>query len=320
MKYSTSARGSNEQGRGGWLKVALLVTAGLFVVAGAATALVVVLLHDNPIGIRRSDAALSTAWNAGRYDEVIRTAEQVLVDRPIDGQALTFAGFAYFYAGIDFADTPERNTYLDRAVRVLRKAVHVPRAPLVGQRHYVLGKAYYHSGQVYHDLAIEHLLASLDAGFEADDTRAYLGLAYAHLHSYRESVAWFEAAIERLDGEDQYLLRVQAAESQIALGDYRGAEAQLRQVFDGTEDEFVRLAAHVRLGSVLILDERWAEAEALLLETIENHPESADAHYYLGVVYDRTDRRIEARNLWRTSRAIDPNHTEALRSLANWGN
>ena len=82
-------------------------------------------------------------------------------------------------------------------------------------------------------------------------------------------------------------------------------------------DEYLDLVLRNELAWVLILQDRLEEAERLLDRIIEQHPDSADAVYYLGVVYERTGRPVEARSMWRQARDIDPDHLEALRSLAN---
>jgi tetratricopeptide (TPR) repeat protein len=212
----------------------------------------------------------------------------------------------------------EQLEQLDQAITMLRKAMHVPRAPLAPERDYVLAKAYYHKGDDYVDLAVRYMERSLEAGYEAPDSRTYLGMSYARLEQYEQSVQWFERAIAHASTEDVHAVRVKAAESYVELGDYESARATLEEAIAGLDDEFLVLLARNQLASVLILDGSLGEAEALLEDTIEQYPQSADAYYYLGIVYDQTDRGVQARDLWRTAREIDPNHTEALRRLANW--
>jgi tetratricopeptide (TPR) repeat protein len=272
-----------------------------------------------PFGVARRDTELVALWNGGRYEDVRNTAESVLSERPLDGEALTFAGFARFYTGIELVERAEQLEHLDAAITLLRKALHVPRAPLAAERDYVLAKAYYHKGDEYVDLAVRYMERSLEGGFEASDTRTYLGMSYARLGEWESSVAWFEQALQFSGTDEINAVRVKAAEAYVELGDYASARTALRRAIDSLDDEFLVLMARNQLASVLILDESLGEAESLLQRTIEQYPESADAYYYLGIVYDQSDRAVEARDLWRTAREIDPNHTEALRRLANWG-
>lgn len=293
---------------------------GLGLVAAIGGILIALDIADAlPFGIHGRDRELLSLWNESKYDEVQSAAEAILNERPLNGEALTFAGFAYFYRGVEAVDESERLEQLDRAIVALRKALHVPRAPLAAERDYVLAKAYYHKGDEYIDLAARYMVRSLERGHEAPDSRTYLGLSYARLDDFETSVRWFEEAIVHARPEERNAVRIRAAESYVALGDYSSAREMLELAVSGLDDEFLILMARNELASVLIQAEKWDEAEVLLEETIERFPQSADAYYYLGVVYDETDRGVEARGLWRTAREIDPNHTEALRRLANWG-
>jgi tetratricopeptide (TPR) repeat protein len=296
----------------------LAVGLGIAAVVGAVAA-VLDATNVLPLGIEPRDTELVALWNEARYDEVIRTAAGILEENPLDGEALTFSGFAHFYAGVELVQRAEQLDYLDRSIVMLRKALHVPRAPLAAERDYVLAKAYYHKGDEYVDLSVRYMERSLEKGFDAVDSRTYLGLGYARLGVHDESAAWLERAIERAPADEVDAVRMKAAEAYVSLGDYESARERLTEAIASLDDEFLVLMARNQLASVLILDGRHAEAETVLDRTIQQFPQSADAYYYLGVVYDQTDRDVQARDLWRTAREIDPNHPEALQRLANWG-
>ncbi len=317
MIYSQGKKPAGKKNR---LAVRLLVI-GL-VVAGLSVGTIFILdaIDVAPLGIRRGDSDLLRLWNESDYDAVLRTADSVLEDRPLDGEALTFGGFAEFYTGIEFVDQSARRERLSRSITLLRKALHVPRAPLEAERDYVLAKAYYHKGNEYVDLAVRYMERSLEGGYEASDSRTYLGLGYAQLGRFDASVEWFERAIESAPREDVNAVRIKAAESYVAVGDYESAIRTLREAVESLDDEFLILVARNELASVLIRDDQLDAAENLLRDTIERFNESADAYYYLGIVHDETERDVQARALWRTAIAIDPNHTGALQRLANWGN
>ena len=300
-------------------RVVRLLVVGL-VLAGVAGGAVFALDSADwlPFGIRLRDTELLSLWNESRYGEVLSMAESILEENPLDAEALTFGGFAHFYVGIELVQRAEQLEHLDRSIVMLRKAMHVPRAPLQAERDYVLGKAYYHKGDEYVELSVRYLTDSLEGGYEAPDSRTYLGLGYARLGDYEESAAWYERAIEHAPDDEIAAVRIKAAETYVQLGDYDAARARLNDAIASLDDEFLVLMARNQLASVLLLDDRLERAEQVLNATIERFPQSADAYYYLGIVYDRTDRAVEARDLWRTAREIDPNHTKALQRLANW--
>jgi len=286
--------------------LALLAVASVFAVGN--------WLGPFPAGISRRDTTLLTLWEEGRYEDVLRTAEDTLLDRALDGQALTFGGFANFYVGIDQATPADQRTYLERSVLLLRKAEHVARAPLEEERRYVLAKAYYHLGPDYFSLSARYMESSVDAGYVAEDSYAYLGLAYDGLGDYESSANWYERGI---DHSDSPAMRLRAAEARFNLLDFEGAERHLRTALASTDDDYLGEILGVKLAATLIEEGEYDEAERDLQALIEANPKSADALYYLGVVYLKTDRRLEARALWRRVRDIDPTHVKALESLAN---
>lgn len=297
-----------------------LVVVGL-VLAGMAGGTILVLhaLDVAPVGLRRRNTELLRLWNDERYQDVLRLAKSTLETDPFDAEALTFGGFAHFYVGLNLAERDDQLEHLRSAIILLRRALHVPHAPLAAERDYVLAKAYFHRGDEYVDLTVSYMERALERGYDAPDSRTYLALALAILGDHEQSIVWFEEALVHADRADRNAIRIRAADSYVELERYAEARDTLLRAIDELEDDFLVLIARNKLASVYIADEQWSEAETLLDETIERFPRSADAYYYLGIVYEVTDRGVQARNLWRTARDIDPDHTEALMRLANWG-
>jgi tetratricopeptide (TPR) repeat protein len=294
----------------------LFLALGVVILAAIASVALMVF-GFTPFGVTASDSALLEEWNAGNYRAVAALASDVLSADPLDGEALVFAGFADFYLGMEAVQQEEQVALLDDCIANLRKADVLRRAPFPEERDYVLGKAYFHKGVNYMDLAIRYLQASVEEGHETSDSRTYLGLAHAELGQYDESVAWFEEAIARADPEDVNPIRLEAADSYAAAGDYESAKATLEAAVDSLDDEFLLLIARNKLASVMIRAGHLDAAQAVLEETIDQYPESADAYYYLGVIYDEINETVLARDYWRRAREIDPDHEDALRRLAN---
>lgn len=307
----------DHRGRGIRVLVVVLGVVALI----AITALVLSSLGLAPFGLDGRETELVALWNAGDYDRVAELSAEMLESDPLNGEALTFAGFASFYGGIEDVLESERTSALEASVVYLRRARIAPNSPFPAERDYVLGKAYFHRGDPYMDLAVFHLERALEAGHLSADARVYLGLGYAELGDYTASVARFEEAVtdaaQRADEDSVNEIRLQLAESYTAAGEYESAEATLEEAIRTLGDDYLELLALNRLASLLILEERLDEAAALLESTIDRYPESADAFFYLGVVYDERDETVLARDFWRRAREIDPNHEDALRRLAN---
>src|SRR6056297_2215628 len=191
-----NSQGTKPAGKKNRLSVRLLVISLVVAAFGFGTVFMLDALDIAPLGIRRADNDLLRLWNESDYDAVLQTANAILEDRPFDGEALTFGGFAEFYTGIEIVEQSVQRDHLSRSIALLRKALHVPRAPLAAERDYVLAKAYYHKGDEYVDLSVRYMERSLENGYVATDSRTYLGLGYARLGQYEASVAWLERAIE----------------------------------------------------------------------------------------------------------------------------
>ena len=314
MVYSRGKSAVPER-RGGGTRILFLVfgVLGLVIIASG----IVLLLGYAPFGLELGESELLVLWNAGDYGAVSLAATAILASDPLDAEAVTFAGFAAFYSGIEAVQADEQVLALEEATRHLRRALLLPRAPFADERDYVLGKTYFHRGDAYLDLATFYLERAIAAGHQSTDARTYLGLAYSSLGDYEASVAWFQDALVHARPEDVDSIRIEAADAQLALGAFPAAVRLLTDALDSLEDDYLRLVARNQLALVHIAAGNSDEALSLLEDTIERYPESADAYYYLGVIYDDADDSVLARDFWRRAREIDPDHQEALRRLAN---
>ncbi|MFP4564899.1 MAG: tetratricopeptide repeat protein [Spirochaetaceae bacterium] len=251
-------------------------------------------------------------WEEARYEAIIDRTEQVLEETPLDESALVLGGFSYFYEGVNQVSEEDKRSYLERAVVLLRKALVLHRTPLEAQVHYVLGKAYYHRGEFYYDLAVRHMRRSMDLGYVADDTYEYLGMAYAQLDRFEESVESFSAALERTPSD---LLYLTVAETYIQAGRHGRAESYLKDAIEATDDAFLVQRARFMLGEAYIQEGRLEDAEEQFELVIDSNAKSAEAHYQLGRVYDLMGDTVRARSQWRETIRIDPNHAGAATSL-----
>jgi tetratricopeptide (TPR) repeat protein len=176
----------------------------------------------------------------------------------------------------------------------------------------VLGKAYYHRGRFYYDLAVEHMARSVELGYSAEDTQEYLGMAYARLGRYEDSVESFSRALERNPSD---LLYLTVADTYMEAGRHSRAESYLEDAIAATDDGFLTQRARFMLGEVYIQEGRLEAAQRQFELIIDSNAKSAEAHYQLGRVYDLMGDTERARYEWRETIRIDPNHAGALRSL-----
>jgi tetratricopeptide (TPR) repeat protein len=289
----------------------------IVIVGGVLAVLAIVFFQTRAFGLLRYNDVqerqeMHDLWEEGRYEAIIERTRQVLEETPLDESALVLGGFSYFYDGVNQVSEEDRRAYLDRAVVLLRKALVLRRTPLEAQVHYVLAKAYYHRGEFYYDLAVEHMRESVERGYVADDTYEYLGMAYARLGRFEESVESFSTALDRNPSD---LLYLTVAETYMQSGRHERAESYLQEAMSATDDGFLVQRARFMLGEVYIQEGQLEDARRQFELVIDSNPKSAEAHYQLGRVYDLMGDTVRARSEWRETIRIDPNHAGALTSL-----
>ena len=69
------------------------------------------------------------------------------------------------------------------------------------------------------------------------------------------------------------------------------------------------------MGNIYVEENELSKAEDQYKKVLDLNPESADAHYYLGELYEKLDQSVKARAEWRKVLSIDPSHYGALLKL-----
>ncbi len=251
-------------------------------------------------------------WEDKRYSEVIDITSSIIDREAMEPTALVLGGFAYFYEGNNRVAQDERRTYVSRSVAHLRKALLLDETPLPGPVHYVLAKAYFDLGPVYSDLVVENMRQAVDHGYVATDTYEYLAMASSHLGRTEDTARYLRAAIDRNPSDKLYFTLAEVLRDS---GDSENAERYFTLAIATTDDTHLADRSTIRIAEILISTGRFDEAADLLFGFMEQRPESADAHYWLGVLYHETDTPERARLEWREAVRLDPGHREALRRL-----
>ncbi len=258
---------------------------------------------------------LGALWNARQYAAINGVAEKILQSRPMDTMALTYDGYAYFYQGVAQSSLEEKIPLFDRSIVCLRKALLTKTGPLAPGINYVLGKDYYEKGKYYVDLAIRYLDTSLAEGYVADDSYQYLGLAYSDLGEYDQAAGYFEKAIAQKPSDLLYFI---LAQTYYKGGNSAKAEEVLLRAIDQSEDSkdtAVEEQARFLLGRIYTDDQDYQKAEDQYRRVIDIDAGSADAHYFLGNLYELLNDKIRARAEWRAALRIDPSHDGARLKL-----
>ncbi len=258
------------------------------------------------------EKTLDQLWNEGSYKQLAEKCEDKILENPLDPAALIYAGFAYFYLGIGQFTMEEKIPLLNKSIIFLRKVLILKTVPLKGKVEYILGKAYYHKGRHYLDLSIKYLKRSLDHGYEAEDSYKYLGLAYSELGMYKEGVVYF---LKSLDKKPDDMLYLALGQTYYKMEDDQTSEKYLLLALKNTHDFPIEQKCRFLLGKIFLDRDDYAKAEEQYNNILEKNRNSANAHYYLGEIYSKLQKKVKARAEWRKALEIDPSHYGALLRL-----
>jgi tetratricopeptide (TPR) repeat protein len=312
-------------------------TALLAVFIVIVTSLLLVFFKDWKNNFGNEKQELAQLWEDAVYDKTFSLSGEMLAHKPMDHFLLIVRGFSAYQIAIAQINDYNTQTYIDTCIWSLRKALLIKKSPEDGRIQYVLGKAYYYKGFGYADLAVQFLEEAKKVAYRAPDIPEYLGLAYATLHDYRNSVASFTLALNPSDIEQgartrnernnasgqsihdnandvmypSDLLFLAIARSYIELEELEAAHAYLMRCVETSRDSKRIMAARLLMGEILRKRGDIRGAEQQYAAILNEGGENAEAHYQLGELYAINNDPIRARAEWRKAVAIDPAHRQA---------
>ena len=260
---------------------------------------------------------IKQSWEQSDYEGVYEQGKVFLQDKPYNNTALTYYGYACFYLAVSQIDTYKVQEYLDESINNLRLAMYDASKSLLPQLQYMLGKAYFYKNTIttyyYADLAIKYLNLARENGYNADDIAEYLGLSYASLGMTYESISAFTEAL--LVRESDFLL-LSIAEQYYKAGETGAASQYLFRIINNSSNDEIILKSRLLLGNIYIDTDDLQNALEQFNAVLAKDENSADAHYGIGLIYEKQENLVAARSEWRKARKIQPNHAGALKKLS----
>jgi tetratricopeptide (TPR) repeat protein len=264
-------------------------------------------------GTRNERRELLRVWNEGNFEQAYEISKNALLENPVDYFLLTIKGFSAYQMGISQINNQSMLMFINECIFSLRKAIMQREAARDGRLFYVLGKAYGYKGAEYADLAVKYLEMAYKLGFDAPDIPEFLGLAYAAIGDYRNSVIAFSKALENAEASPLLLLSI--AESYIALGEFENARAYLMMVVNVSVDSSTTFSARLFLAEVLRQLGDHSGAINQLHEIIEETGDNAETRFQLGEIFSQLGDNTRARAEWRRAITLDPAHLRARARL-----
>jgi tetratricopeptide (TPR) repeat protein len=295
----------------------LIFSTIVLVIAGIITAALVQNAGKFKGSARGERRELLQFWESGSFDEVFVQSQAALISRPMDYFLLTLRGFSAYQLGISQINSLNAALYFEDSIKSLRKAMLLKNSVNDGRLYYVLGKAYCYRGESFADLSVKYLEKARELSYRAADIPEYLGIAYASIGDYRNSVAAFAEALDPDQGmgiSGPLLLSI--ARSYIALEDYKQARAYLQRCIDISPDSRAILSARLMLSEVLRMSGDNNGARQQLMDILGEEDNNAEAHYQLGELYVLQGDLVRARAEWRLALRADPAHQKSRTRLS----
>lgn len=289
----------------------------IFIICLILSAAVILLFRlkksTNKITIKQIQAE----WSLYDYQSVYDHSKAFLELKPYNNTALTYYGYSAFYLAVSQNDTYNAQNYLEEAINNLRIALYDANKSLKPQLEYMLGKAYFYKNTItnyyYADLSIKYLEAAREHGYQADDISEYLGLSYAALGQTMESISAFTEAL--LVRESDSLL-MSIAEQYYKTKEYNASKQYLYRVMKNSENDEIIITCKNMLGNIYFDEENYDEANREFNEVLEINENSPDAHFGIGLLYEKQGNLVKARSEWRKVLKLQPNHPGAIKKMS----
>ncbi|MBQ0163167.1 MAG: tetratricopeptide repeat protein, partial [Treponema sp.] len=270
------------------------------------------ILHKIP-----SETKIKVQWKQYDYQGVFDTTSVLFEKKLLNNTVLTYRGYAAFKLATSSLDAKESQYYINECIKCLRISLMTAKAKTVPQIKYVLGKAYFQKNIIcsyhyYSDLVVKYLEEARSLGYKADDIPELLGISYGDLGMPHESIASFCDAL--LVRESDFLL-LSIAKQYYILKQPSAAKQYLFQIISRADDDSILLESQTLLGKIYLEEDNVEEAKKMFEAVLSKNENSADAHYGLGVVYEKNGDLVKARAEWRKTTKIDSNYEEALKKV-----
>lgn len=295
---------------------ALLISVGAVLILSFLSIFLYRVIKTN-IQKKPTITRMQMEWSDKDYDSVYDTSGKYLETNPLNNTALIYRGYSAFYIGVAETEPAIAQEYINESIRALRLALMNARQKTTPQIKYMLGKAYFYKNIIcsyhyYADLVVKYLEEAMEEGYASDDIPELLGLSYGQLGMPYESIKRFSDAL--LVRESDFLL-FNIAKEYYAQGQLSAAKQYLFQVTAKASDDALLIKSQNLLARIYMDEEKIEDAQILYEEILEKDHNSVEAHYGLGLIYEKNGDTVKARAEYRKCLKIDSTFEEALKKV-----
>ena len=253
-------------------------------------------------------------WQTSSYTSVYLKSARLLQDTPFNPELLSFNGFASYYIYVSENEDATTLSYLENAIMSLRQAFHFADAKDKPKIAYILGKAYYQKGEYYADLSLKYLEIAEKSQEQFEDLQEFKGMASLSLGNFENAIISFTQALK--ETSSPFLLYV-VGETYMKMQDFQNAKQYFFQTITKTQDEILQLKCRYQIGVILFDEGDFEGAKREFYAILEKNEMSAEAHYGLGLVFEKEGELVKARSEWRRALKANPLHEKTQGKIKN---
>jgi len=249
---------------------------------------------------------------AGNFNIVVNEGTMLFEKKPYNPKLLRYLGEAYYYISTNLRGK-EKEELVNKSILYLRKGIVLSRLDdVLAKSYFILGMAYFKKGIQYYELVEEYLKKALDSGCKDKTIYEIIGYSYYKLGIYDKAISYLKEAAKVSEKDVIHLF---LAYSYKDSNMYESATEEFNYLIKKSNDDAIIEESYSALAWIDFQEERLENARRYLEKVFELDERSANAHFWLGNIYEKEGDLIAARKQWRLTLKLNPKHIGAIEKL-----
>jgi tetratricopeptide (TPR) repeat protein len=241
-------------------------------------------------------------------EAILKLCDESLQLNPLNLRSLIYHGFASYYRAGYESSFENRVPYLNQSVVSLRRALLIANDEMKPQIFFMLGRIYFNKREFYYDLAQRYLEQAVNLGYKGIDTYEYLVLINDEWGNTEKSIEYLGRAYEE-NKNDIILFHLAKSYNKVNRPD--DAKKLLVQILSTSKDRELLKECQFLLGEIDFDRADYKNAEKQYLDILKTDENSAEAHFRLALIFEKTGDYAHYRYELRRTLENDPGHSGA---------